>query len=87
MVVACVTLRISLRKGRYVGNLKWERMRKFPTEWDNLYGDWVLVMGDAIYSRDGEIFTETVCPTRGPWFGKNLPGSKIRMGVIKKQDF
>ena len=27
------------------------------------------------------------CPTRVPWFGKFVRGSKLRMGVIKKQDF
>ena len=30
MGVACVTLMISLRKGRYVGPLKWDSMRKGP---------------------------------------------------------
>ena len=74
MVVACVTLRMSLRKGRYVGNLHWYSMRKGLTEWYNLYGDGVLVMGDIIYARDGGNFTETTFPTRGPWFGKFMMG-------------
>ena len=38
MGVACVTLRLSLRKGIYVGHIKWDSMSKYPTEWANLYG-------------------------------------------------
>ena len=47
----------------------------------------MLVMGDTISSRDGEIFMETACPTRGPWFGRFMRVSKLRVGMIKKQDF
>ena len=87
MGVACVALRISLRRGRYVGNIQWDSMRKGPTAWVNLYGAGVLVLGDTINSRDGEKLKETVCPTRGPWFGNFMRGSKLWMGVINKQDF
>ena len=51
--VACVTLIMSLRKGRYVGHPQWDSMSKGLTEWDNLYGGGVSVLGDTIYSRDG----------------------------------
>ena len=44
-------------------------------------------MGDTIYSRDGKEFNEITCLTSGPWFGKFRKGLKLRMGVIKKQDF
>ena len=37
IVVVCVTLRMYLRKGRYVGHLQWESMRKVPISWSNLY--------------------------------------------------
>ena len=47
----------------------------------------MLGLGDTIYSRDGGKFTETACPTRRPWFGKFMRGSKLGMGVIKKHDF
>ena len=87
MGVECVTLRMSLRRGRYVGHLQWDSMRKLPTVWENLYVYGVLVLGDTIYSRDGDGFTETACPTRGPWFGKFMQGSKLLMGLIKKQYF
>ena len=70
MGVTCVTLRMSLRKGRYVGHLQWYILRKGPTAWKHLDGDGLLVLGDTIYSRDGGKFMETTCPTRGPWFGK-----------------
>ena len=85
--MACVAMRMSLSKGRYVGNLQWDSMGKGLTVWGILYGDGLLVLGYTIYSRDGEIFTETVFPTRVPWFGKFMWGSKLWMGVIKKQDF
>ena len=46
-VVACVTLRLSLRKGVYVGHIQWDRSRKALTEWANIYGAGVLEMGDT----------------------------------------
>ena len=47
----------------------------------------MLRMEDTIYSRDGKEFNEITCLTSGPWFGKFRKGLKLRMGVIKKQDF
>ena len=44
-------------------------------------------MGATIYSRYERILTATEFPTRCPWFGKFMRGSKLRMGVMKKQDF
>ena len=43
-------------------------------------------MGITTYARDGEIFTEIACPTRGICFGNFMRGSKLWMGVIKKHD-
>ena len=87
MEVSCVTLGLSLRKGGYVGHLQCYRMRRSPTAWANLYGVEVLIMGDTIFARDDKKFTKTACPTQGTWFGKFARGYKLRMGVIKKQDF
>ena len=72
MVLVCVTLRISLRKGIYGGHLHWGRMSKVPTAWSNIYGYGVLGMRDTIYARDRENFTEIACPTRGLLFEKLL---------------
>ena len=47
----------------------------------------MLGIGYRIYARDGEKFTKIAFPTRGLCFGKFMRGSKLRMGVIKKQDF
>ena len=44
-------------------------------------------MRDNMYARYRKIFTKTACPTRGIWFEKFMRGSKLRMGVIKKQVF
>ena len=44
-------------------------------------------MGDTIYMQDGNKFTETACPKRGPWFENFKRGSKLSMGVIKRHDF
>ena len=85
--VLCVTLRLSLRNGRYVGHLQWDRMRKAPTAWANIYGAWVLGMGHRILSRDSKKFTDTACPTRGPWFEKFVISYKVRIIFIKKHDF
>ena len=68
MVLACVTLMLSLLKGVYVGHLQWESMRKAQTAWSNIYGYGVLEMGDTIFSTDGKKFTDTACPNQGPWF-------------------
>ena len=54
MGVACVTLGVSLRKGRYDVHLQWDIMRKGPAAWDNLYGAGVMGMVDTIYSRDNK---------------------------------
>ena len=70
MELACVTLRLSLRKGVYVVHLQWDIMRKSLTEWANIYGYVVLGTGDTIFTRVGRNFTETACITRGVWFGK-----------------
>ena len=83
----CVTLRLSLRKWIYVGHLQWDRTRKAPTAWDNLYGAWVLGMGHSIFARDSKKFTDTACPTRGPWFENLMISYKVRMIFINKHDF
>ena len=71
-------------KGRYIGHLQWESIRKAPTVYSNLYGSGVLGMGGTIFLRDDKKFTETACTTRGAWFGKFMVGSKLHMVVIKK---
>ena len=63
MGLACVTLRLSLRKGVYIGHLQWESTRKAQTAWANIYGYVVLEMGDTIFARDGKKFTDIACPT------------------------
>ena len=85
--VACTAFSISLSKGMYSDRLQWDSMRKDPTAWANLYGSGVLGMGDTIYARDRKFFTEIACPTKEIWFGKFMRGSKLRMGLIEKQDF
>ena len=60
MVVVRVTLRNYLRRGRCVGNLKWDIMRQEPTPWDNLYGAIVLGVGETILQRAG-IFPQRRC--------------------------
>ena len=87
MGVACINLNMSLRKGRNGCHLQWGSMIKGTTAQANLYEAGVKGMGDTIYARDRKMFTETACPTRGPWFGKFMKGSKLQIGVIKKQDF
>ena len=55
--------------------------------WANLYGAEALEMGDTIFARDGKIFTDTACPTQGPYFGKVMISYKLRMRLIKKHRF
>ena len=87
MEVACVTLRLSLRKGVYVGHKQWDIMIRSPTDWANLHGSGVLEMVDYIYAVYMKKVTETACDTFGPRFGKFTRGSKLQMGVINNQDF
>ena len=75
MGLACVTLRMSLRKWRYVGHLQWDIMRKGPTDWATLYGYGVLGMGYTIYSRD-VIFKQKVCAPQGDHGLENLCGDQ-----------
>ena len=85
--LVCTTLIFSLRKGIHAEHLHWDLMRKAPTAWANLYRVGSLIMGNTIYSRDGNILIATACPTRGHWFGKLMRGSKLSMEVIKNQYF
>ena len=82
-----MTLRSSLRKGRYVRQLQWDSTKKSPTEWANFYGAGTLGIGDTILLRDGQNFTEISSPTRGTWLGKLMRGYKLRMGIIKRREF
>ena len=49
--IGMCNLRLSFRKGGYVGNLQWDIMTKSPTEWANIYGYEVLVMGNIIFIK------------------------------------
>ena len=69
MRLACVTLRLSLRKGVYVGHIQWDSTRKAPMKWFNLCVAKVLGMWDYIFARDNKNFTDTDCLTKGPCFG------------------
>ena len=84
--MACVILRMSPRKGIYVGHLHWDSMRKVPIEQDNLHGSGVLEMGDTIYFSDRKKLMEIACLTMGTSLGKFMRGSKLQIGLIKKQD-
>ena len=44
-------------------------------------------MGDTIFERDSKNFTDTACPTQGPWFGNFMRLYKLRMRFIKKGGF
>ena len=85
MVISCMTLRLSMSKVRYVVHLQWDIMRKAPTAWESLYAMVTLGMGDTNVSRYIIKFMVTVCPTRWPWFGRFMRGSKFSMGVINRQ--
>ena len=51
MVLACVTLRLSLRNGVYVVHIQWDNTRKAQMSWANIYGYGVLDMGDTIFAK------------------------------------
>ena len=87
MGVAYVALGLSLRKGIYMGHLQWNSMRESLAEWANLYRAGLLGMGDTTFARDGKHFTDTACPTQGPWFRNFMIGYQLRIGVIKKRYF
>ena len=87
MILACTYLIIYLKKGRHTEHLQWDLTRKALMDWANVYGAASLEICDTIYSRDGRILTSIAYPTRGTWFGKFMRGSKLSMGVIKKQEF
>ena len=44
-------------------------------------------MGETIFARDGKKFTDTACPTQGPWFGKCMKSYNLEMRFIKKHGF
>ena len=54
-----VNLRLSLKKGIYVGHIQWETMKKSQTSWAYIYGSGVLEMGDNIFARGRKNITDT----------------------------
>ena len=60
-------------KGKTCG--KFAITRKVPTEWENLYGDGIMGMGDIIYDRYGRMFTSKVFHNMKTWFGKFIRSS------------
>ena len=66
MGLACVTLRLSFRKGLYVVHIQWDIMSKAQTEWSNIYGSGVLEMGDTIFATEGKSSQIQCVPIKGP---------------------
>ena len=81
MRLAYVTLRFNLHKDIYAEHFQECIILKGPEKWENIYGERYL------YAKDGKKFTEMECILLRPWFGKSRRGSKLRMGVIKKNYF
>ena len=75
MRVACKTI-ISLRKERYVGQLKYDIIGKSTTEWINYYEVGYKVRRSTIFSKDRRKLIATNFPTRRTWF-VSLWGSQI----------
>ena len=51
MGLECVTFKMPLIKGVYIGHLQWDSMKKSQTAWANIYGYGVLEMGDTIFAK------------------------------------
>ena len=56
------------------GGICWTYTIGHHEEGPNGKGQYICSLGvrirDTIFARDGKKFTDTMCPTRGPWFGK-----------------
>ena len=56
------------------GYICWKYAMGPHEESTNIMGQyiwsWSVGNGGHYFSRDSKKFTDTVCPTRGPWFGK-----------------
>ena len=64
MGVACSTFMVHLNKG----NLQWDRMRKSPTGWGNMYNAGEDGSRRTIFANDDRKLVAANFPTIGPWF-------------------
>lgn len=87
MKAAVLTLRASLRKGKYANHLQWDSMRATPAAWGNMYGAGINSVGGSIMAKDDKKLFVTSCPTRSLWFERFMRGTKLRMGVERRQNF
>ncbi|KAL7468881.1 hypothetical protein ACHAXS_009127 [Conticribra weissflogii] len=86
MTAALYTLQSSLRSGRYTNYLQWDSMRKTPTWYGNVHEAGAGYQMGTAYARDEKKMYVTTSPTAGRWFTRFMRGSKLRMGVIRRQN-
>ena len=53
----------------------------------NIYKDYKCGSRRTIFAKDERKLVATYLPTRGTWFVKFMRRSKLRMGVIRNQDY
>ena len=78
---------LSMRKGKYAFRLQCDSTRKAPTTWINIYKARDGRSHRTIFAKDDRKMAATNCPTRSPWFVKFKRRVKLKMGIIRKQNF
>ena len=87
MGVECYTLILSIRKVKYSVHLHWGIMSKYIMAWSNPYETGECGSRRTIFDKYEGKLVATYFPTREPWLVKFMRGYKLRMGIIRKQDF
>lgn len=87
MKAAYMLLENSLRPGKYAGHLQWDSARGMTTAYANAYMSGVDSLRGSVMAKDDKKMMVTTCPTRSLWYERFSRGAKLRIGVIRKQNY
>jgi hypothetical protein len=86
MAEALATLVTSLRPGRNSTNVQWDTMRKTRMWLSNAHNAGREYMCEMVVGIDRAKQYVTRSHTLGKWFGRFMRGTRLRMGMIRKQN-
>ena len=86
MGITITTLHVLRRPGRYAQHLQYDSMPRTPALYRNMWRTREGYMMDPIHAHAHRRLWPTTCPTAGDWFSRFIPGAKMQMGAICKQN-
>ena len=86
MSEALVTIATSLRYGRNSKHIQYDTMRKTRTWLNNAHDAGQEYSCETVVGLDHAKQYVTTGHTSGKWFGRFMKGSRMRMGMIRRQN-